>query len=372
MISFGFQSKTMKLSLFISFASLFLTVQSYAQQSMSWNDPLKNKVIQGRIHSDELPNYYRLPEQLKDQVRSPVWNLGTNSAGLYVDFQTDADAITIRYKVKGALNMPHMPTIGVSGVDLYAQDKKNNWNWAFGHYNFADTVTYTYKELGKNDNFTYRLYLPLYNTVDWMEIGVGAGNRFKFVAEEGRPIVVYGTSIAQGACASRPGLAWTNILGRAVKNPVINVAFSGNGRLEQPLIDHINQVDAAVFILDCIPNLSLTNGRTAQQLDSLLTNAVVEIRKKHPKTPIVITEHSSGFNDAIFNLDKNEEYKKSSDVARAFVARVKKSGEQQVYLLSNKEIGLDINSTVDYAHPNDIGMMKIADAYRKLITKILK
>lgn len=362
----------MKLNLFFSIAGLFLAFSSFAQQGMTWNDPLKNKVIQGRIHSEELPNYYRLPEGLKSQVRTPVWSLGTNSAGLYVDFQTDAEAITVRYKVSGSLNMNHMPTTGVSGVDLYAKDTKGNWNWAFGNYNFTDTVSYKFSALGQNSTFTYRLYLPLYNTVEWMEIGVGSDKNFKFVAEEGRPIVVYGTSIAQGACATRPGLAWSNILGRAVKNPIINVAFSGNGRLEQPIINHINQVDAAVFILDCIPNLSITKDRTAQQLDSLLVNAVTEIRKKHPKTPIIITEHSSGFNNAIFNQDKNKEYEKSSIVAREFVSRLKKSGDKHLYLLSNREIGLDINSTVDYAHPNDIGMMKIAEAYQKLISKVLK
>jgi len=361
----------MKLNLLFSVAGLILAFSSAAQQS-KWNDPLKDKVIQGRIATEELSNYYRLPDQLKDQVRSPVWSLGTNSAGLYVDFKTDATAITIRYKVSGSLNMPHMPTIGVSGVDLYAKDEKGGWNWAFGNYNFADTVSYSYRELGENSNFTYRLYLPLYNTVEWMEIGVGSDKNFKFVVGEGKPIVIYGTSIAQGACATRPGLAWSNILGRAVPNPIINVAFSGNGRLEQPIINHINQVDAAVYILDCIPNLALTKDRTAQQLDSLLTNAVTEIRKRHPKTPIIITEHSSGFNKAIFNLDKNEEYRKSSAVAHAFVGRVAASGDKNLYLLTNKEIGLDINSTVDYAHPNDIGMMKIADAYQKLIAKILK
>lgn len=362
----------MKLNLFFTFAGLVIAVNSFAQQSIKWNNPLESKVIQGRVHSAELPNYYRLPEDLKSQVRSPVWSLGTNSAGLYIDFQTDAEAISVRYKVNGPMNMPHMPTTGVSGVDLYAQDEKGAWNWAYGNYNFADTVTYQYKALGENTNFTYRLYLPLYNTVEWLEIGVAANKQFEFVAGKGNPIVVYGTSIAQGACATRPGLAWSNILGREIANPVINVAFSGNGRLEQPIIDHINQVDAAVFILDCIPNLALTNDRTAEQLDSLLANAVSEIRKKHPVTPIIITEHSSGFNNAIFNLDKNEEYKKSSAVASAFVNRTKKTGDKQVYLLTNKDIGLDINSTVDYAHPNDIGMKKIADAYQKLIHKIVK
>src|SRR5690606_42059066 len=74
---------------------------------------------------------------------------------------------------------------------------------------------------------------------------------------EAKPIVVYGTSITQGACATRPGLAWTNIVGRALPNPIVNLGFSGNGRLEEPILELMKQEEAAVFILDCIPNLSI-------------------------------------------------------------------------------------------------------------------
>lgn len=47
------------------------------------------------------------------------------------------------------------------------------------------------------------------------------------------PIVLYGTSIAQGACASRPGMAWGNIVSRSLEIPLINLGFSGNGKLEK-------------------------------------------------------------------------------------------------------------------------------------------
>ena len=70
------------------------------------------------------------------------------------------------------------------------------------------------------------------------------------------PIVVYGTSIAQGGCASRPGLAWTNILGRKLDRPVINLAFSGNGKLEKELIELLSEIDASLYVLDCLPNLT--------------------------------------------------------------------------------------------------------------------
>lgn len=318
-------------------------------------------------------NFGRLPLSVQGLVRSPVWSLGQNSAGLYVDFKTDSKNIVVKYKVKGALNMPHMPTIGVSGVDLYFHNEtKKNWEWAFGRYAFKDTITYTFSNIGQNVNGSYRLYLPLYNSVEFLEIGVDKASQLSFVEDRTKPIVVYGTSIAQGACASRPGLAWTNILSRDFSNEVINLGFSGNGRLEKPILDLIVAEDAAVYLLDCIPNLSLTKDRSAAQLDSLILSSVHYVRSKRPNAAIVLTEHSSAYTTGFLNIATMDEYAASTKVVKNSFDQLKKSGMKNLYFLSSKEIGLDINSTVDYAHPNDLGMMKIAKAYERILKRILR
>src|SRR5690606_20072577 len=99
------------------------------------------------------------------------------------------------------------------------------------------------------------LYLPLYNEVKWLEIGIpDSADLHPLPNLAQRPIVVYGTSIAQGACASRAGLAWTALLERQMDRPVINLGFSGNGLLERKFIEELITVDAAVYVLDCLPN----------------------------------------------------------------------------------------------------------------------
>lgn len=311
----------------------------------------------------------RLPIRLKEQVRPPVWSLGENSAGIYIDFQSDADTLIVRYQVAGGLNMPHMPTTGVSGVDLYLKNNRN-WQWAFGNYQFKDTIQYTFAHIGTNTNGVYRLYLPLYNTVKWLEIGVSRSSSLSFLSERTKPIVVYGTSIAQGACVSRPGMAWSSIVGRALGREVINLAFSGNGKLEQPILDLLVHEDAAVFVLDCLPNLAVIPARTAHQLDSLVTHAVRFIREKHPQVPIILTGHSSAFTPGFLNKGTLAEYEKSTQVGKLTFRRLRKEGIKHLYWLDSRDIGLDINSTVDYAHPNDYGMDKIAQAYIRLLRKI--
>lgn len=352
----------------------FLSFFISSAQEITWRNPLSEQVVLGRSKElKESDGYNRLPAALKQDVREPVWYLGQQDAGVYVEFSTPAENIYVRYTVKDKLEMGHMPATGVSGLDLYAQDPKDkSWKWAHGKFSFKDTITYNFLNIGSHPDYQYRLYLPLYNHVKWMEIGTKTGEAISFKSNEKKPIVVYGTSIAQGACATRPGLGWTNMLGRNFDQPVINLAFSGNGRLEQPILDLINRMDPAVYILDCIPNLALKGARTADTLTNLIENAVRTLRKDHPNTPIIMTAHSSSQLKDVLNQHTNEEFAASSAVAEKTIKSLIKKGDKNLYWVSSQDIGMDINSTVDYTHPNDIGMQKLADVYTKLLKKVIK
>lgn len=356
---------------FLTLITVFLGFLSFGQTNMNWYNPIKENAVLGRVKGEGLTAYNRLPDALKKTVRGEVWSLGTNSAGLYLRFTTDADSLVVRYKVTGGFSMPHMPTIGVSGVDLYAHnDKQGGWQWAAGNYSFGDTTHYSFLNLGNSGDRVYELYLPLYNTVSWMEIGVPNGKTISFKQEDRKPIVIYGTSITQGACASRPGLAWTNILSREIQAPIINLGFSGNGRLEQPILELMVAQDPAVFVLDCLPNLTVNKSRSAATLDSLIMNAVQYIRSEKPNTPIIFTETGAGFNPTSMNIGYGGRNETTTQVARETLKKLKKAGYKNIYTIKNPELGMGINTTVDDAHPNDIGMKKIADAYRKALKRI--
>ncbi len=151
----------------------------------------------------------------------------------------------------------------------------------------------------------------------------------------------------------------------------MNLGFSGNGRLEAPLLELIAGTPAKAIILDCLPNLAITDERSEQQLDSLIYQAVLTIRNKQSETSIILTEHSSGYDPHILNANNNRSFRQSTEVLRQTMRRLKKEGIAHIYLLTNEEIGLDINATVDYVHPNDWGMLRIAEAYKKLLKNLL-
>ena len=151
-----------------------------------------------------------------------------------------------------------MPTTGVSGVDLYSIDSDGQWRFYFGGYPSGDTLQYHYTNIGKDlyhdRGYEFRLCLPPYNTIKWLEIGVPENDELTFIpVSPEKPILLYGTSIAQGACASRPGMTWGMILQRSLGYPLINLGFSGNGRLEKEVLDFICEIDARLYILDCCP-----------------------------------------------------------------------------------------------------------------------
>src|SRR5690606_29514199 len=253
---------------FVILICFLLTEHSPAQttDAYTWWNPAANSfpVVEGQAWPKEVKSFYdRLPARAEQTVRNAVWDLSRHSAGLYIKFRSNAGNIMVRYGVasKGNFAMPHMPATGVSGVDLYAIDHSGNWRWAPAKYHFSDTITYQYANIEVDRQFKgrdceFRLFLPLYNAVSWMEIGVPEDNTFiPLPLSEEKPIVVYGTSIAQGGCASRPGMAWTAVLQRQLDYPLINLGFSGNGRLEKPVIDLMTEIDAKIYVLDCLPNL---------------------------------------------------------------------------------------------------------------------
>jgi lysophospholipase L1-like esterase len=351
-----------------------------ADVAISWWNPGESKslVVEGQAWPDKVAaTYHRFPKQADGVVREAVWNLSKHSAGLSIRFRSDARSIAVRYKVKGNHAMPHMPATGVSGVDLYAKTSDGDWRWYRGQYSFADTVQYKYSNIDPKEKYhdkgrEYQLYLPLYNEVEWLEIGVPENAVLEpLPLRQEKPIVVYGTSIAQGACASRPGMAWTSILGRKMDRPLINLAFSGNGRMEKEVIRFITEIDAKIFVLDCLPNLGATKDRSLDEVRQLIISGVQQIRTKRPSTPILLVEHD-GYSDGAVDADRYKTFTDLNRIAKEAFAQLQSEGVRNIYLMTKEELNLSMESFVDGTHPTDLGMMEYAVAYEKALRKILK
>lgn len=340
---------------------------SQAGDGLAWYD-VTEWGVEGRILPDQPRDRWfdRLPKSAQASVTSNVWNLSRHSAGMVARFKTDATAIHVHYHLRQRnLAMPHMPATGVSGVDLYARDTDGRWKWV----QVTKPATQEVKaELINGLAPGYREYaafLPLYNGVDSLRIGVPEGSRFAGLAPRDKPIVFYGTSITHGACASRPGMVHTAILGRRFDVPVVNLGFSGNGRMDKAVGDYLTQVDAAAYVIDCLPNMN------PAAVSAKCVPLVKQIRQARPDTPIVLVEDRRYTNSWITPA-KAKFHDRNHAALRDAYQQLKDDNVSGLHYIEGDHLyGHDTEGATDASHASDLGFMRQADVFEPTLRAAL-
>lgn len=335
---------------------------------LHWYD-VQDLGIEGRGWSDTQEYYHRLPARAKGVVRDGVWELGQNTAGLCVRFVTASPTISARWKLRNEnLAMPHMPATGVSGLDLYAK-LDGQWLWAgVGIPNGAQSSAVLTQDFTRTKR-EYMLYLPLYNGVESLAIGLPPDAKLarapRRPARRQKGIVVYGTSITQGGCACRAGMGYVEILARSLDCQAVNLGFSGNGPMEPEVVRFMAELDPAVFVLDCLPNMN------AQQVRERTEVVVNLLRQARPWTPIVLVENII-YQQAPFRMPgANGHEEKNFQLRSAYQRLLKAKVKGLHYVGCRKLLGDDGLGTVDRVHPTDVGFLRIAKALEPVLRKLI-
>ena len=314
--------------------------------------------LEGTVIPDSLKEnrYDRLPFSYKNIVRKPVWDLSKSSAGLSIRFLSNSTTISVKWKILNDFTMNHMAETGIKGVDLYY---KNDNGWQYintgrpqgidNDYLLVDNMTEKLRE--------FKIFLPLYDGVENIEVGINSTSFIRKVKENTKkPIIFYGTSITQGGCASRPGMAHTNIISRKLDIDVVNFGFSGNGRMEQPIAELISETEPLFYVIECMPNMI-----SAENISKTTIPLVNTIKKKNPDTPILFVDHF----DFSFSVLDNQVKKHTDSMNTALKTEFKKmvdNGYENIFHLeSENALGSDYEGTVDGVHFTDLGFIRYAD-----------
>jgi len=315
--------------------------------------------------------YRRLPLKPPAPLPQPVNNLAWSTAGGQIQFRTDSRTIAVRVRLRGSAGMVHMPATGQCGFDLY--------HGPAGRQKFLTVTKYPIRATDYEQvllqnvptclrNIT--LNFPLYQGVEEALVGLEPNAALKpppaYALD--RRIVIYGTSITQGGCAARPGMAYTNILSRRLNAEIVNLGFSGNGKGEPELARIIATVDrCGLFVLDYEANAQGLKG-----LRKTLPGFVRILRRKHPKTPILVV---SMIRPAGTLIDANG--KRAWTARRVYqretVARLRKAGDRNIHFCDGSKFltGDGLEGTVDGVHPTDLGFLAIANGLEPALRKIL-
>ena len=332
---------------------------------LSSSQELKNTIYYGEgffiLEGTEIPDslkenrYDRLPHSYKEIVRKPVWELSKASAGMSIRFFSNSTSISVKWTVQNNFKMNHMAETGIKGIDLYFNNK-GNWQYLntaipTGIENESKLIKDMYNEMRE-----FKMFLPLYDGLVNIEVGIDSNSVIKKPLKNNlKPIIFYGTSITQGGCASRPGMAHTNIISRKLNIDCINFGLSGNGMMEQPINNLISEFNPLFYVIECLPNMN------AEQVKNRTIPLVKTLQKKRPETPIIFVENFLRESSALDEKEEALTNEKNAALKNEYTKMIEGGFKNIFYISSENATGDDHEGTVDGIHFTDLGFIRYAD-----------
>lgn len=351
----------------------YMRASESSQERVVWysvqSEPFE---IRGFGWQESLTCFKRLPLQPAQAIPAAVDQLAYCPAGGSVHFQTDSPYVMIRAKLSGPSNMYHMPSTGQSGFDCYIAPvgEPQRYIGTTRLSRDSDALQHKFYQLEPKLR-EVTIHLPLYQGVESIEIGLYEHSHLKapLKLQDERRVIVYGTSITQGGCASRPGMCYTNILSRRMPYEFINLGFSGNGRGEPELAELIGEIERpGLLVLDYV-----ANAESPEQYRATLPNFIRIYRNRHPKVPILVLSriaYAADVHDAA-SIARRASYR---DTGQQTVEALRIDGDRHISFFDCTELLADDyeQCTVDGIHPTDLGFMRMANGLQSVFSGMLE
>ncbi|WP_326059476.1 SGNH/GDSL hydrolase family protein [Paenibacillus anseongense] len=339
---------------------------------LQWHSPMEKPFqVAGFGWLEEERRYRRLPSAPAWKLPLAVDLLANCTTGGQIRFTTDAVSLSVKVKLTGAADMYHMPATGQCGFDCYIGGPGEQIYFDTTKYNhqLTEYESVLFTDMSREQR-VITLNFPLYQGVDEVWIGLNPEAQITQppAYENNQKIIVYGTSITQGACASRPGMSYTNILSRRFNVEFLNLGFSGNGKGEPELAHLLAEIqDPACLILDYEANCV-----TTELLQQTLPNFISIYREKHPLTPILVISritHAKEYFDVQMAKDRADR----KQIARQAVEERRERNDANIYFCDGSLLlGEHAQEcTVDGSHPTDLGFLRMADGLTPILREIL-
>lgn len=348
--------------------------ESINGEQLTWHSPLKPPFhIAGFPWLAQDGVYRRLPLASKDVLRPAVDTLAYCTAGGQIRFRTNSSRLAIKVRLAGPANMHHMPPTGQCGFDCYLGEP--------GEQHFISTAIFKptaseyesqlYKWDTKKD-VAVTLNFPLYQGVEEVWIGVDNDAVISDAPDyaSSKPVVLYGTSVTQGGCASRPGMAYSNILSRMIPVEFVNLGFSGNGKGEPELAHILAEIeDPALYILDYEGNTG-----EVENITRTLPEFIRILRARHPEVPILVVSRIRNAGDRFYE-ERRELNNSRRLVQIENVEQRRAEGDRNIHFVDGSKLlgeDYDRECTVDGVHPTDLGFMRMAQSLAPKIRPLLR
>lgn len=338
---------------------------------LRWHAPAETPFhVAGLAWFAQEGRFRRFPVHPPFPLPEAVDYLAGNPAGGQVRFRSDTRMLAVRVRLSAPAGMVHMPATGQCGIDCYVGEPGAQRFLAVTKY---DPALCEYEcqlmEAPGAEMRQITLNLPLYQGVEELQIGLDADATVLAPASyaDPRPVIVYGTSNTQGGCASRPGMLWTNNLGRRLNREFINLGFSGSGKGEPDVARNIALISKpGGFILDYEGNAG------SVLLRETLSEFIGILRAAHPHVPILVLSVTP-FTRERARPELLEMRRRDRQFQQETVQDLARQGDPHLYFQNGYELlGDDDEGTVDGVHPTDLGFLRQADALEPVVRQIFQ
>lgn len=364
--------------LLLLFVMLLTSVGVYADAlpGFKYVDATELQIINKAWDNTTEP-YTRLTQQYMDSCREDQRWLYNHSSGIAIRFATNSKRIAAQYNLKNNFHMQHMAMTGIKGTDLYfLNEERGVWEYVNTarpqekNYKADSIQSKLYVEHLDGEMHEYMLYLPLYDGVNWVQIGVDSTAQIiKPQVENPRrmgKIIIYGTSIQQGGCASRVGMVSSAMIQRDYNLECVNIATSGQARMDLYIAEAMASIeDAICFVVDPVPNC------TKDRLDTITYDFIKILRTRRPEVPIIMVEgimypytrHSSFYADYL--------PQKNASFRRGYEQHYAENPQGLYYMTHEGQTGPEMEGTVDGVHLTDYGFRAYADLLEIVLKEAL-
>lgn len=351
------------------------------EKPWTYIDAQNLRIINHAFAGETERTYARLPRYVKDSIPEgrELWDRQQCSSGIGVRFATNSTRIGCKYTLYWDTHMIHMADTGLKGTDLYILEGDSVWRHVNTNRpyvkkdengNKTKLVESTYVSNLDGKMHEYVIYFPLYDGIEDFSVKVDSGavitKGSPEVINANRRIVAYGTSILQGGCASRTGMAATNIIGRELNCEVVNLGFSGEGKQDTYVARAMATIpDVDVFLLDPVPNC------TEMMCDTLTYNFVKTLRALRPDVPIVMLEGPI-YPYARYDSFFGKYLPKKNNAFRRNYERLKAENPNNLYYVTSEGLdGPEDDGTVDGIHLTDLGFLHYANKMIPILRPLL-
>lgn len=300
-------------------------------------------------------HYARVPEDVAEKIGSAgVSIMRKQTAGGRVSFATNSKYVALRTTMHEVNKKMDFTTVGSAGYDLFIENSFSGIFYPPYNYDGAYGAVRIFQD---NEKRNFVLNMPLYSAPCEIEIGIEKGATLEGYEpySDTLPVVYYGSSITQGAFASRPGNSYQAKISRDTGVDFINLGFSGNARGEVEMAEYIASLPMSVLVLDYDHNSN------AVELLERHERFYKIIREKQPNLPIIFVSAPDIWFPSQIVL---REIGKKRPIVMQTYANAMAAGDKNVYFVDGASFYQFADKdfcTTDGCHPNDLGFYLMAE-----------